>query len=254
MPTSPLTSEELVSTLRKSSLPTVLVEGTSDARIYRRIEEMLGKNIGDVLFCGCRNNLLEVFKRRNEVAHTTIVFLADRDMWLYQNIPAEFSEIVWTNGYCIENDAYSGSDVEKLLETEEHHLFQKLLDEVCEWFAFEIEEFLQGRPPFVAQGIGRILNDKRDGVRTEFLIERNFVKPKVEVVNQIRQNYALQLRGKTLFNLLAQVILKSKRKEKYNDDELLWICICMNRNPDHLSNLVDTLRKKLNPQEILPIA
>jgi hypothetical protein len=254
MPTPILTSDELVSTLRKSSLPTVLVEGTSDVRIYRRIEEMLGQNIGDVLFCGCRNNLLEVFKRRNEVANITIVFLADQDMWLFQNIPAELSEIVWTSGYSIENDAYSGSDVEKLLETAERPLFGKLLDEVCEWFAFEVEEFRRGHPPFVAQGIGRVLNDERNGVRKEFLSERKFVKPNVEVVTQIRQNYALQLRGKTLLDLLAQIIHASKRKEKYNNDALLWICVCMNRNPDHLVKLVDTLKKKLNPQEVLPIA
>jgi len=254
MPTPTLTADELLATLGKSGLPTVLVEGTSDVRIYRRIEEMLGWSRGDVLCCGCRNNLLQVFTRRNEVQHPALAFLADRDMWLFQNTPPEYNDIVWTSGYSIENDAYIGSDVERLLESDERRLFCKLLDEVCEWFAFEVEEFRQGRPAFVARGIGGMLNDQRDSLRIAFLRERNFVKPNPQVVSEIRRNYVLNLRGKTLFDLLAQVIQRSRGKDRFNHGQLLWICVSMPRNPDHLARIVEELVKNLDPQEVFAIA
>ncbi len=235
------------------SLLTSKYAETSDVRIYRRIEQSLGPNNGDVLFCNGRETLLKIYNRRNEITNCGLVFLADRDMWLFHKIPDEYNEIVWTEGYSIENDVYTGSVVENLLEGTEEQAFHDLLDKVCEWFAFEVGEFSQGRDSHQAQGIGRILNKERNGLCSQFLLERGFRTPNCELYKTIRDSYFLKLRGKTLFSLLTQILSAPKREAKHNIRGLIEVCICMKRNPDYLEKLIHSIRGKFNPQGTLPI-
>jgi hypothetical protein len=141
MDVSQPTVEELIATLNKTDLPTILVEGVADVRVYRKLEAQLGVTLGNVVLCGGRKNLFEIYNQREKLAHVRLVFLADRDMWLYKNIPPEYSEIIWTHGYSIENDVYTGSTVEKLLDEAERQKYFDLLKRLCEWFAFEVEEY-----------------------------------------------------------------------------------------------------------------
>ena len=116
MPTPYLTVEELVATLRNSDLPTVIVEGQDDMRIYRWVEERLGSRTANVLPTGGRPNLLSVYERRREFLDLPVAFVADQDMWLFSGIPTEYGGVIWTEGYSIENDLYADADLEKLLE------------------------------------------------------------------------------------------------------------------------------------------
>ena len=86
---NPTTVDELVATLQRSQLPTVIVEGKDDMHIYRWIEERVGARKVDVHSAGDRNKLLAVYQRRNEYAHLPVAFVADRDMWLFSGIPPE---------------------------------------------------------------------------------------------------------------------------------------------------------------------
>ena len=103
MPVPNPTVDELVTTLQRSQLPTVVVEGKDDMRIYRWIEERIGTIKANVYPVGnTENKLLRVYKRRNEYAHLPIAFVADRDMWLFSRIPSCYHGIIWTQGYSIE--------------------------------------------------------------------------------------------------------------------------------------------------------
>ena len=51
------TVDELVSTLRRSKLPTVVVEGRDDMQIFRWMEDLLKVHEVDVLSVGGRPNL-----------------------------------------------------------------------------------------------------------------------------------------------------------------------------------------------------
>ena len=75
-----------------------------------------------------------------------VAFVADRDMWLFSGIPSNYDGVIWTDGYSIENDLYAGTELENLLDAEEALEHQQLLDAIVEWFAFEVEEYLEGRP------------------------------------------------------------------------------------------------------------
>ena len=124
MPVPVPTVDELVATLRRSRLPTIVVEGRDDMRIYRWIEPRVSNVDTSVLPVGGRNKLLSIYERRNEYSQLPVAFLADRDMWLFSGIPEQYNHIIWTLGYSIENDIYSGSELENLLDVEEakeHH-------------------------------------------------------------------------------------------------------------------------------------
>jgi hypothetical protein len=101
-----LTIDDIVATLKRSSLPTVLVEGKEDIIIYRQIEQLFGATKINFLPCGGRNTLLKIFERRNEFSNIKTFFIADKDMWVFETPPIEYHEVLFTTGYCLENDLY----------------------------------------------------------------------------------------------------------------------------------------------------
>jgi hypothetical protein len=99
-----LTVEEIVSLLRHSSVPTILVEGSEDVMVYRWLKQHIKPLKASAIQCGGREKLLSVYKRRNEFSHIKTAFLADQDMYVFLGIPSDYSDIIWTAGYSIEND------------------------------------------------------------------------------------------------------------------------------------------------------
>ena len=82
------------------------------------------------MYCpvGGRETLLAVYKRRNEFAHLPVAFVADRDLWLFSGIPPDYPDIIWTEGYSIENDLYADANLENLLDADEVEEHQQVLD------------------------------------------------------------------------------------------------------------------------------
>ena len=110
MPRLNPTVDELVSTLRRSRLPTIVVEGKEDMQIFRWMEHLLEIHEVDVLGVGGRSNLFAVYDRKSEFVHLPVAFIADQDKELFTRLPAGYEEIIWTQGYSIENDLYAGAD------------------------------------------------------------------------------------------------------------------------------------------------
>ena len=115
-------------------------------RIYRWVEARLGNRAANVLPTGGRENLLSIYAKRQEFSNLPVAFVADKDMWLFSGIPSTYDEVIWTEGYSIENDLYTDAELENLLEAEEAQEHQQMLEAIVEWFAFEVEEHLAGRP------------------------------------------------------------------------------------------------------------
>ena len=107
-----MTVDDWVTTLSDpdTCLPTIIVEGENDIPIYRRIEKYIGVQDADVIQVGGRNNLLSLYERRKEFAHLPVAFVADRDLWLFSGIPPDYPDIIWTEGYSIENDLYADAN------------------------------------------------------------------------------------------------------------------------------------------------
>jgi hypothetical protein len=231
MPNINMTADEIVATLVRSNLPTIIVEGKNDMSIYRWIENRIGYS-GNVLPCGGRSQLLQIFDRRNEFHHLHIAFIADKDMWLFTVIPEEYLEIIWTEGYSIENDLYAGANLESLMDPDEKVDFNLVLDCIIEWFAFEVEQYRNGQNAETNKHPNEIVPLGECSISVRFITDRGFCSPAQETILEIRENYQLKVRGKILFDLLARYLSASNRQIKHSNKALYEISF--KNTPDHI--------------------
>ena len=245
MPAPHPTVDELVATLRRSQLPTVIVEGKDDVQIYRWVEARVGSQNANVLPAGGRNNLLSVYQRRDEYTHLPIAFVADQDLWLFSGIPQDYHGIIWTQGYSIENDLYAGADLENLLEADEIEEHQQVLDSIIEWFAFEIEEHLEGREAQVDKHCNEIVPIGETEMDQGFRQSRGFLPPDQALHQQIQAAYQLQLRGKLLFQMLSRFLNAPNRRPKYPILALHEIAFKMTPSHRLMSRLIDEIKRTI---------
>ena len=185
MPSPRPTVDELVATLKRSALPTILVEGDDDMMIYRWVEERTGIYTASVLPCGGRTALLAVYERRTEFSHLKTAFVADRDMWLFTAIPPEYSDVVWTEGYSIENDLYAGSNLEDFLDRDEASEHKQVLRGLIEWFAFEVEEFRRGNEAQTDIHPNEIVPQGTVSISQQFVVRRSYRQPNHATITEI---------------------------------------------------------------------
>lgn len=225
MPIPPLTADELIAVLKRSSLPTLLVEGTCDAQIYRHFEESLMSHGISTLSCGGRTTLLGLHDRQAEFTNIQVAFLADRDMWLFSPVPAKYGDIIWTDGYSIENDIYAGDVLEKLMSPAEKMQYRQLLMAACRWFAFCVEEYLAGRTANVAVRLMRLVPHGATDLDQQVVLGFGFREPQPQTYELVLKNHATHLRGKTLFEALLRILSVSNRASKYSTANLIELCI-----------------------------
>ena len=249
MPTPYPTVEELVATLRNSALPTVVVEGKDDMRIYRWVEKHFGSQNANVQATGGRDKLISVYKRRQEFPNVPVAFVADQDMWLFSGIPSDYDGVIWTEGYSIENDLYAGADLENFLEAEEAQEHHQLLDAIVEWFAFEVEECLAEKPYEVKTHCNRVVPPGQTQIDEKFRKSRGFRPPGEEIHRQIRNAYQLQLRGKQLFQMLVRFLSASDRKSKYSYDNLSEMAFKMPLSHPLMSRLIQEIEQAMANQK-----
>lgn len=140
-----MTLDEIIGTLRHSRLskPTIFVEGKDDIIIYRELERILDV---DVFPAGCRNNILEIYKQRQQFIHMNCLFIADKDIWCNIGIPVEFQNpcLIFTSGYSIENEIYLDYRCDEIIRQPENNTvdFQKDLDRFINWYALALSHCL----------------------------------------------------------------------------------------------------------------
>ncbi len=214
MPTpNPMTVNVVVGALKHSGVPNIVVEGKDDQIIYRELIERM-EITAEVLYAGGRPQLLQVYERRSEFANVPVAFIADQDMWLFRGIPAQYNDIIWTEGYSIENDLYSHVNLKGRVGNKIE--YNQTLDSISMWFAYKVEEYL-------GKNLGKTFKSIRDEEYVEVAHRLNKVIPlgkttlasgldflplEHQRVKDIRAAYNLQLRGKLLFELLVRFLNK----------------------------------------------
>lgn len=198
--------DEIVDILRDTSLPTILVEGRDDLSVYNRyLESKINIEDVDVLPCQGRPTLLNIFQRREEFKNAQVVFVADKDMWFFFDTPKEYeSQIVFTDGYSLENDIYVEQSFKRLLDKDDVKKFENLIKELSIWFAFEVSRYKETSYSKCDVNINQICPN--DTLCPNFKQKINFVDPPHELVDRIHREYARALRGKNLFQALLRFL------------------------------------------------
>lgn len=196
-----LTPTELLSTIQRSKLPTVLVEGSDDAVIFRKLEEYHADIDLSVLQCGGRSALLKIFERRSEVSNVKLAFIADQDAWVVHGIPPQFQspEIVFTRGYSIENDLFVDGDVFQLIHHAQRPAFLTELAIITNWFALMLDRVVRGEAPIIDVSAIRLLEDG-SYLPSVMPLAQGEVYP-FQLEEDLVANYAILLRGKILLQL-----------------------------------------------------
>ncbi len=236
-----LTVEEIVELIKHSQIPNLVVEGVHDAFLYRLIEDSIDRPNVSIVICGGRSNLLQIYRRRNEFIKTRVAFLADLDMWLFSIVPSEYQGIIWTTGYSIENDLFSGSTILRFLTSVEQEDFRKTVCSLSRWFAFEVQRFLKGLEPNVDVHINRIVPTGRTDLSHTYLQRICYIEPPEEFVTDIRDNYVLKLRGKNILQLLIRYLSKKGRLSKFSKMNLLEICF-RQKNHKYVKRIINSIR------------
>jgi hypothetical protein len=244
MPGQPATVDELVQAIKRSSLATILVEGGDDLEIYRWIESKIGIFRANVLPCGGRDKLLRVYERRAEFAGTKVAFVADRDLWIFTSVPSQYAEVIWTLGYSIENDMYCHSNIERLLEETEARSHGILLDCICRWFAYEVEEYICGREAEIHTHINVVVPPGSSDISSQFAQQRGFREPDPARAMWIRSEYQQVLRGKQLLQMLLRYLSSTHRQSKFSRSNLLELCL---KTPGHpnVARILDEITGRL---------
>lgn len=241
------TVDEIVSSLKRSFIPTILIEGPDDAFIYRWLKSRLDENLVSLQPCGGRDNLFAIFERMDEFKNKKIIFIADKDGYRFTGVPDEKQQIIFTTGYCIENDIYAGSQIFNFLDEESREDHGKLRELIGEWFAFEIERFMNNSTelpaPSVSVHINRVVPVDTLEICPIFSESVGFLPPSEEIRDMIFNEYDLNVRGKQLFQMLSRFLSYKGRYAKFSDKNLIEIAIKSNQN-EYVRELIDRINYK----------
>ena len=212
MPLPDSTLENLVNVLRLSNKPNIIVEGRDDEIIYGTLVERLERFDVGFFSAGSKDTLLHLYEKLSEYEnagdfrHAPVAFIADRDMWLFRGIPVCYDNIIWTEGYSIENDLYSYAKLRDRIGNKAE--YDQILDAISMWFAYKVEEYLEKNPREktfesirdeehvdVAYHLNRVVPPEK----TTLAPDLEFLPADHERVRDLRSAYHLQLRGKLLF-------------------------------------------------------
>lgn len=221
--TSPVpTVDEILSTLKKSQLPTVIVEGSDDLLVYLRLEELLYEDDVSVLSVGGRKNVLSIFERAHELPNIkNVVFIADKDIWAITGIPHNYiaENLLFTNGYSIENDAFQDCDLPRFMSNDERERFSNELQKFLHWYAIAVDRHISQGDESIKNHPNHILDDLEEfRALTQLKEEESFPEERLET---LRRDYQNLVRGKSLLQLAIRQLSYKGRLTRYSESNFL---------------------------------
>lgn len=216
-----ITVDEFLFLLKRTSLPTIVVEGRDDMIVYRTFEETLEHLNVSVLPVGGRNKVLEIFRRRSEIPSSVILlFIADRDVWVNTGIPSIYENecLLFTSGYSIENDVYMDGELWKLLRSREYTKYKEEIIDFIEWYALALNRHIECPSHSISLHPDYVLNTFE---RPKLLALEPGESYPSNLRDQIINDKKRLLRGKSLFKLLIRNTNRSGRVPHHSDKSLL---------------------------------
>lgn len=235
-----LTKEEIISTLQRSQLNSILIEGKDDKIVFDYIVEKIEEEdiLIDVFPCGGRDILIELSSEVNTFSAKTF-FFCDADMWIFDEnrIPESIKEknnIYITQGYSIENDLFiEGKEILfSYLKPDERVLYEQLLETIAHWFSYQTYLYLNVAPAVCSYSDKNVCNPNfincndlkiNDEAYQAFDHETNNV-----LVEKIMENKEYFTRGKFLFQIFTHIFNTRGKQDrnaiKYSTAQLFDIC------------------------------
>lgn len=219
------TVDELFELLKRTSLPTVLVEGKDDIIFYRAIEQELEEYGIDMLPAGNKYSVMEIRRRLKETSiSAAIVYVVDNDLWVHAPPPPDVKDdlLICSSGYSVENDLYSDGELEKFLTPSELHVFKNELAQFLKWYALAVSRHLKGKTEnSFRTHPGKLLDDP-DYFKQQLILQEGEEYP-AEFLADISGKYHSILRGKSLFSLLLRRLSHKNRDIKFGGKQLMAI-------------------------------
>ena len=222
----------LLSKIRKSKHPVVIVEGPDDIIVYRQLINLYSDKGLTVLPSGGRGKALKVFDSiKDEEILEKVIFIVDKDLWVFSEIPEEYrhNRILTTQGYSIENDIFCDGNVETLLKSENcFDNFKVDLKEYLNWYTLVINQHLSGKN-----------NETLDFSAKDFFASSN-ISIKIEEAKKnnhfpedlhanIYAEYHNKLRGKNLLNMAIWYLNKKKDSGIFHKDSYIKVIASVQR-------------------------
>lgn len=253
-PARSMTVNEIVSTLRHGTLSYLVVEGKTEMQLYRHLVAGVQAGALELQVCDGRDALLEIYKRRNEFARICVIFVADQDLWIHKpSLKDLYPGVIWTDGYCIENDILQAYPIaKKFLDPDEQVKLDAGLDVLTDWFAFEVNEFLNGRNAETRHAVPNVFDNKIESMCGHFAERRGWAAPPLAVRASLQADPWRLIRGKQLVHLLARHLDKVGRVPRYGPTAIVDICIRSGTAP--LDGLASQIRTRLNPPILMKAA
>ena len=257
--------DELFATMKNSGKFNIIVEGPTDSNIYDRLITSLGIQNIDYYIAGCREDLFKIYRRikredptKRQFLQNRVAFIADQDSWVFldkkQKPPEGYEDIcmediIWTEGYSIENDLYMAGSLRTFVGDEYSDEYNQTLDSICTWYAFEVNRRAEGENLHVGMRLPKIVPENSTELAKDLReeIEKEGFNCLGSRYKEIRDDYKKLIRGKTLFQLLLRFLKKSQFPANYSDQwhnalALMAITIGSNLSP---SPLIEDLEKKV---------
>lgn len=238
------TVDEIYALLKRTSLPTVLVEGKDDIIFYRSVEHELRNLDVDMLPAGNKDAVLEIRRKIKEgPIMAPIVFVVDKDLWVYPiaGRPDDLADLVTTTGYSIENDLFVDGELESLLSHEERECFRADLNRFLRWYALSVDRNIKGRESGFRTHAGKVLDD-HEFYTAEITLQEGEIYPDALFEN-LQSDYASLLRGKSLFALILRQLSAKNRPVKFGGKQLMAIGAA--RKGPHFQKIYSSLKNSL---------
>ena len=207
------TSEEVIEALKRTSLPTLVVEGTDDVQIFRELEAQIQDRIGDinVFPTGGRNTVLTASKHATDYS-TPIAFLADSDLWLFTDNRSNYPDVIFTDGYSIENICARSANINQLIcsRKDTAAIWEATLNFLIDWFVAETSYYLNNLECKLDRGIEFLqVTSARVQTNTEFDIRITAAPPPpFDIRSLISSDPIRYIRGKQVLLAASEVLLR----------------------------------------------
>ena len=230
-----MTPSELVATIKRTTLPTLCVEGVQDKAALRLLQHQIRTKC-TLLCCDGRQNLFEVWLRRTEFLGRRVSFLADKDLYVFGKVPTEYAGIVFTYGYSLENDILSSGKCRALFDEADRNAFDTALALTAKHYWRECKAYIEHGTQPRWESTFKLVADKANGSFPTICGYGGCGLYKRIVTDPCRY-----LRGKNLLDCYQYALSRRDRHARYSRESIVELS-CKPRLGRRFTRLIEGIQ------------